>query len=161
MTPPETPTCTTCAAPIAAVEAEVDPQAITYRFRAQCSHLVAPDVAHALWEAHGYRWTLPAIDAMSLGAAERRRHLAEEGYTPAHDAEHASGGELAWASWCYVDRAVHDTGAATVEPPTMWPWGRDAWKAEATPERRLVIAIALLGAELDRRLAKKRIRGQA
>lgn len=158
MTPP--PSCAECGALIARVRAEVDPQEIDLRFVAQCSHTIERDLASMLWQQHGYRWDVPVIDGVSLNAAERHRQVADEGYTPEHDAEHGDDGGLAWAAWAYIDRAIHTTDAY-VPPPAMWPWGEAAWKAEATPVRRLVIANALISAEIDRRLHEQRVAPRA
>lgn len=150
----ETPTCTVrgphgiCGARIARLHTEIDPRRCTYRMVAQCGHTVAPNVAAHLWRA-GYRWSIPLIDGATLIDAERTRQVTEEGYTPEHDAGHGEG--LPWAAWSYLDRAVNPT-AEPSGPPTMWPWEETAWKADASPLRHLVIAGALIAAEIDRRL---------
>lgn len=147
-TPPRL--CEQCREPISRVTASVDPQEITHVMTAGCGHRLSRALATALWN-DGYRWTLPVIDGASLVAAERERHVAVEGFTAEHDAQHDEHG-LPWAAWAYLDAAVNDTGAVFVEAPNMWPWAPDDWKVEATSTRRLVIAAALIAAEVDRRL---------
>lgn len=78
---------------------------------------------------------------------ERVRQITGEGYEPESDQGH-TGRELAWAAFCYVDRAVSDN-PRNPEPPPPWPWGADTWKP-SDPERMLVKAGALIAAEIDR-----------
>jgi hypothetical protein len=83
--------------------------------------------------------------------AERRRHVSEEGWTPAHDDEHASG-ELAIAAATYAahaGRAANDFRHGPGSPPRSWPWSPDWWRPK---DRRseLVKAGALILAEIDR-----------
>lgn len=147
--------CVECGKVIAAVRTEVDPQEIDLRHRAQCDHEIDRDTANDLWR-QGYRWTIPVIDGASLAAAERTRQVNDEGYTPAHDAEHADSG-LPWAAWSYIDAAVNDDGSGREQgPPMMWPWAPGSWKADASPVRRLIIAAALIEAEIDRLLLADR-----
>lgn len=81
-----------------------------------------------------------------LIAAERQRQMVKEGWTPEHDAEHMSG-ELAWAAVCYAaPKSVYVDGGA--EP---WPWAKEWDKRDKHDrQRRLVIAGALIAAEIDR-----------
>lgn len=88
---------------------------------------------------------LPAV--MRL-VAERKRQIAAEGWTPAHDDEHVFG-ELATAAACYAWRAVWQTAAENDEPPNNWPWD-DAWWKPDTQERMLEKAGAMIVAELER-----------
>lgn len=89
-----------------------------------------------------------------LVAAERLRQIDVEGHTPEHDAAH-SGNELAWAAYCYLDRAANMAADNQDSPavPTMWPWRNAEWKPKDTVARNLVVAAALVVAELDRLLA--------
>ena len=152
------PACTVCKTPIARLETIIDPRLCTSVMRAQCGHDVDSKTAGNLWR-RGYRWTIPLIDGAALIGAERVRQVDEEGYTAEHDAEHGPGdGGLPWAAWSYIDRAMNPTEVPT-GPPTMWPWGEAAWKADATPVRHLVIAGALIAAEIDRRLHAARASG--
>lgn len=80
-------------------------------------------------------------------AAERRRQIEAEGWTPEHDDEHRHG-ELAAAAATYAWEAACP-GASLNNPPTSWPWSAKWWKPR---DRRsnLVRAGALIAAEIDR-----------
>lgn len=93
------------------------------------------------------------LDGALYIVRERLRQVVGEGYQPEHDAMHR-GNELAWASWCYLDRAASNNFSPT--PPQMWPWADDAWKPGPTRLRMLVKAGALIAAEVDRILADER-----
>ena len=75
-------------------------------------------------------------------AAERRRQVEAEGWTPEHDDEHSTQ-ELAFAAACY---ATADEGDA---PPAVWPWHLSWWKP-TDRRHNLVKAGALILAEIDR-----------
>lgn len=92
---------------------------------------------------------VPQLTGAALTAAERRRQIVEEGHYPDADAGRS---DLAWMAWSLVDRAVHG-GLDEATPPLMWPPDRE-WAPGRTPIRALVIAAALLCADIDRRLAK-------
>ncbi len=77
---------------------------------------------------------------IELIAAERRRQVEVEGWTPEHDAEHVNG-ELAVAASCYA------TGDYA-----MWPWAPE-WLKPKDRLSDLVRAGALIAAEIDRLLA--------
>lgn len=82
-------------------------------------------------------------------AAERRRQIEVEGWTPEHDDQHQSG-ELAEAAACYARAASDPEGLTPFEClPTFWPWGRE-WYKPGNPRRALVKAGALIAAEIDR-----------
>lgn len=89
-----------------------------------------------------------------LIAAERKRQLEQEGWTAEHDRQHERC-ELAVAAACY---ALHgtDVGACTEAYACpifhdAWPWGKEEDKRNKHGwQRRLVIAGALIAAELDR-----------
>lgn len=78
-------------------------------------------------------------------AAERRRQIEVEGWTPEHDDEHDSG-EMAAAASCYSIAAFYKPYERF---PVFWPWGKSWWKPK---DRRsnLVRAGALIAAEIDR-----------
>jgi DNA polymerase III epsilon subunit-like protein len=85
----------------------------------------------------------------SLIIDERLRQVTAEGWTPEHDAQH-TGGELAWAAACYaapqaiLRKVGHVIGDA-------WPWHKRFDKRGKHDRlRRLVIAGALIAAEIDR-----------
>ena len=89
------------------------------------------------------------MTGIELIAAERRRQVEEEGWTPKHDALHVNG-ELAQAAayYCCPDNDCYD---ANLLFPDAW----DAWwmKREGFPvpiDRDLVKAGALIAAEIDR-----------
>jgi hypothetical protein len=145
--------CRTCSKPIVHIDAEIDARALDLRLVATCGHEVEQEAARDLWR-RGMRWTVPVISGATLLGAERHRQLHEEGYTPEHDAEHDAN-DLTWAAWCLLDAAASD--APVPDPPKMWPWGADDWKPEHEPMRRLVIAGALIAAEIDRRLMESRM----
>lgn len=76
-------------------------------------------------------------------AAERRRQIEAEGWTPEHDDEHCVG-ELAAAAASYA-LARNECDSALVS----WPWAMKWWKPKDT-RSNLVRAGALIAAELDR-----------
>ncbi|MFV0587517.1 hypothetical protein [Bacteroides reticulotermitis] len=83
---------------------------------------------------------------IELIADERNRQIEVEGWTLAHDNEHAIG-ELANAASCYA--MIPDLRPSSL-PPAHWPW-LDWWKP--TPSDRikeLAKAGALIAAEIDR-----------
>ena len=82
---------------------------------------------------------------VGLIAAERKRHVDEEGWTPEHDDEH-SGGSMVEAAVCY---ALYGEGELAHVVPKEWPWDEKWWKP-STYKRNLVKAGALIAAELDR-----------
>lgn len=84
-------------------------------------------------------------------AAERRRQIEVEGWTPAHDDEHGRG-ELAMAAMAYCQAAsapVDDTSILANKPPLYWPWPLRWWKPK-TKRRDLIRAAALIVAEVER-----------
>lgn len=87
-------------------------------------------------------------DGVSLIAAERKRQVEKEGWDATHDDTHVRG-EMAITAACY---AVEGTAAVvTVDGCEAWPWGScDDKRNWHGPVRRLVIAGALIAAEIDR-----------
>jgi hypothetical protein len=99
-------------------------------------------------------------------AAERRRQVEAEGWTPEHDDQHGDG-SMAVAAACYAMFAsVSDAArAATTLPASLtakgadipgwsawlsiWPWDRSWWKPKDR-RRDLVRAAALIVAEIER-----------
>jgi hypothetical protein len=76
--------------------------------------------------------------------AERDRQKTVEGWSEAHDNEHALG-EMALAGACYaLQFALPKPG-----PNKLWPWDRKWWKPKE-PRRDLVRAAALILAEIER-----------
>lgn len=94
-------------------------------------------------------------------AAERRRQVEQEGWTPAHDDMMHDDGDLARAAATYAlaaaadraDRAVLDQfGDASGTPHNimqLWPWHKRWWKPKSR-RRDLVKAGALILAEIER-----------
>lgn len=78
-------------------------------------------------------------DALRDVAAERRRQIEAEGWTPEHDDQHDSG-EMASAAVCYVIGRGNGW---------WWPW-HDAWWKPKDRRRNLVKAGALILAEIER-----------
>lgn len=95
---------------------------------------------------------MPEHTGAELIAAERQRQIDEEGYTPAHDAEHVNGellgAALAYATVVYTGGEFGDEAAREV-----WP---ERWRFSPSddPVRNLVKAGALIAAELDRRISE-------
>ena len=82
-------------------------------------------------------------DAVADIAAERRRQIEVEGWTPAHDDRNVDG-SMATAASCYaLDHGSRST------PPKLWPWHSSWWKPKDR-RRDLVRAAALLVAEIER-----------
>lgn len=77
-------------------------------------------------------------------AAERRRQIGEEGWTPEHDDEHRTG-EMAQAAACYALRATPLLDLAH----DAWPWS-DAWWKPKDLRHDLIRAAALIVAEIER-----------
>jgi len=85
-------------------------------------------------------------------AAERRRQIEAEGWTPEHDDAHAIG-SMAVAAAIY---ALHSTRAWWQMPSVidevrrrLWPWEWSWWKPK-DPRRDLIRAAALIVAEIER-----------
>lgn len=83
-------------------------------------------------------------------AAERRRQIEVEGWTPEHDDKHDRR-ELFAAARSYVERWRAKRGLPQTEngPPPSWPWDAASWKPGGY-RRDLVRAGALVLAEIDR-----------
>ncbi len=86
-------------------------------------------------------------------AAERRRQIEVEGWTPEHDDKH-HGGELATAAAAYayaagVDDAQRAPFVGGRLAPRGWPWSLEWWKP-TTRRRDLIKAGALIVAEIER-----------
>lgn len=97
-----------------------------------CRPLIAPDVEPE-----------PLTKAATDILAERARQVSQEGWTPAHDDEHADGA-LALAASAYAMPNAMDGYA-----PRQWPWSMAWWKPKDR-RRNLVKAGALILAEIER-----------
>lgn len=94
------------------------------------------------------------MNPLEMIAAERKRQLEVEGWTPDHDDCHDSG-ELAMAAACYAapqEICVEWTPPrAATQYVDAWPWEAEFDKRDQHDRRRqLVIAGALIVAELER-----------
>lgn len=79
-------------------------------------------------------------------AAERKRQIEVEGWTPEHDDEHyLKQMSLAAASYAAFGDICDTPGI----PPGLWPWDRSWWKP-TDYRRNLVKAGALIAAEIER-----------
>ena len=94
-------------------------------------------------------------------AAERRRQIEVEGWTPEHDAEHVSG-EMVGAAVAYAWHGLQRIGNGSDFFPKSWEpsWWKPAKESphEMTDDdriRHLEKAGALLAAEIDRLLATR------
>lgn len=85
-------------------------------------------------------------------AAERRRQISQECWSPSHDDGHVEG-ELAQAAACYAQHVADamDPVPRPPPPPTpgFWPWD-ECWWRPSTPRRDLIKAAALIVAEIER-----------
>lgn len=88
------------------------------------------------------------LTGAELIAAERRRQVEEEGWTPEHDDEHCSQ-ELVRAAASYLLHVAYER-VPGMAAPGVWPWEKDWWKPSADPLRNLEKAGALIAAEIDR-----------
>ena len=78
-------------------------------------------------------------------AAERRRQIEQEGWTPEHDDKHVRG-EIASAAASYSVAGLEGGEALAIG---IWPWSVDWWKPKDR-RRDLVRAAALIVAEIER-----------
>ena len=81
-------------------------------------------------------------------AAERARQVEQEGWTPEHDDQHASG-EIGKAAAAYALADMSDNVLAAGAISQVWPWDWKWWKP-TTYRRNLVKAGALIVAEIER-----------
>jgi PAS domain-containing protein len=105
------------------------------------------DPAAVLLTEAGARRLMGATGAERI-AAERQRQLDVEGWTLEHDDEHDDG-ELVQAAIAYAFvGAGADPQVARFDFPRGWH--SDWWKPSDDPIRNLVVAGALIAAEIDR-----------
>lgn len=97
--------------------------------------------------------TEPTTTGVSLIAAERKRQVDTEGWTPEHDAQHGRG-EMAITAACYA--AFSTDAQVLVDGKDAFPWGScDDKRLRHSRQRQLVIAGALIAAEIDRLAASR------
>lgn len=129
-------------------DAPARPPAPVIAARLRAALDAGPSYALSVSEAAAIRTeaTASISPGTELIAAERRRQITAEGWTPQHDDRH-SHGELAKAAACYLS-------APSVWSPHLpkgWPWEPQGWKpTPADRVRELVKAGALVAAEIDR-----------
>lgn len=96
------------------------------------------------------------LEGLARIGAERIRQVTEEGYSQAHDDEHAHG-ELLGAAICLARVAMTsinpdsiNAAAPVAEPPMDWPF-TDGWSPKwQDPIRQLEVVGAFVAAEIDR-----------
>lgn len=86
-----------------------------------------------------------------LIAEERRRQVEEEGWDAKHDAQH-SPGDLSYVARCYTSVYIHENTPL----PEGWPWNVEYWKPSDDKIKNLVRAGALIAAEIDLLLRRKK-----
>lgn len=93
---------------------------------------------------------LREIKAIADIADERNRQTEVEGWSHSHDDAH-EGGEIGDAAISYI-RAAGDVKMRTDHNrcPYQWPWERARWKPKLEARRNLVVAAALIVAEIER-----------
>lgn len=91
---------------------------------------------------------VPMSPAILAIAAERRRQIDAEGWTPEHDDEHATG-ELAHAAACYAMMPLRREVMGLESPRTHWRWSYQWWKPQDN-RRDLIRSGAMIVAELDK-----------
>lgn len=84
--------------------------------------------------------------------AERRRQIEEENYRPDHDDHDHLNGDLARAAACYAvaEHSPLYTWIDTNDYRPLWPWPSKDWRPKDHRRRNLIIAAALLVAEIER-----------
>jgi hypothetical protein len=85
-----------------------------------------------------------------LIAAERKRQIKAEGWTPEQDDTHRAK-QMARAAESYP--SLHTSPDHYNQPPEPchdWPWSKKWWKPSRDTIRNLVKAGALIAAEIDR-----------
>jgi len=102
------------------------------------------------------------ISAIELIATERARQIDQEGWTAEYDSQH-NPSELTRAGISYAAQAATQMQLQTHETcDTMnWPWDYKWWKPSRDPVRNLVIAGALIAAEIDRALREQQVEAAA
>ena len=122
--------------------------------------------AHTDLEANDARVRREALGTGGVEAiaAERKRQMEVEGWTPEHDDDEHGGEQLAAAASAYL---LHDLGVPVLDHGAIpclnrrvWPWGFAWWKPKSY-RKNLIRAGALIAAEIDRLDRKSPILGAA
>lgn len=94
------------------------------------------------------------MTGIELIAQERTRQIEVEGWDSTHDASHADG-ELSIAAACYAVNKLPGLSVAEYGNMDAWPW-HEEWDKRRKHDRlrSLVVAGALIAAELDRLIAE-------
>lgn len=133
--------------------------AIEKEMEANAAYIVAAQPQNILCLLDAYAEMERAItEAAADVLAERRRQVAQEGWTPEHDDKQP--GRMARAAACYASHAGGCLGWSpgayrqadpphTSEAEVLWPWDWDWWEPKC-PRRDLVRAAALILAEIER-----------
>lgn len=99
------------------------------------------------------------MNGVELIAAERQRGIEKEGYDSAHDDRHDRG-QLTLAAIAYANAELEQVRRPDHDMDRVrrfyWPWEWCFWKPK-DPVRNLVIAGALIAAEIDRIQRKDRV----
>lgn len=95
----------------------------------------------------------PSSEGVEAIAAERRRQVTVEGWSPQHDDAHDEGDLLA-AAICYAEDAFWGP-RGDPKPRDGWPWDAKWWKPKGKL-RNLARAGALIAAEFDRTVRQAR-----
>jgi hypothetical protein len=130
--------------------------------RSLIERIAALEAENAVLRQRIERLSAPVTDGVGRIAAERKRQIEQEGWTPEHDEEHRCG-ELARAACGYAALASYQAGPRNLvddplQPPILprdWPWDVSWWKPSHDLIRNLVKAGALIAAEIDRLAARK------
>ena len=125
---------------------KIVPSDVQAQFRDVARRLLTQTSAEAALSAH--QGEVERVSAIDDIAAERRRQVEAEGWTPDHDDEHGDG-SLAAAAATYAFSAATADRFLAHDPIGFWPWAAEWWKP-STPRRDLVKAGALIVAEIER-----------
>lgn len=128
-----------------------------------CDQCGAPALVIRLIRTNGYNagvtWRLSLcaehgndLPGVNLICDERLRQIKKEGWTAEHDDSHA-GKEIAWNGRDVLQSYINGPGHFSPSPGND-PWGLGA-KNNKNPLRCLVIAGALIAAEIDRLLREQ------
>lgn len=103
------------------------------------------------------RWAVDPSTGASLIAVERERQVTDEGWSPAHDAEHGAD-ELLRAARAYLTGQMWEWpwDTQSFKPIGAWTTEDDGAGAWQPAERDLVRAGALIAAAIDANLAQER-----